>query len=167
MVLAHNKTGRNSGKDKGLVFAVRSIGPLSASDLTCNYTATRSIFSITTTNHAPFVVIQTRSHGYTHTDGYNQIHGLGVRCLQSTSLVPRSICLLSFEPLHSELFITFYLSKLVTIWNCNTPPQLRITELANVQRDNWKVCCSTICFPFLIPHFYLLKSSNHTFINSQ
>jgi hypothetical protein len=29
------------------------------------------------------------------------------------------------------------------------------------------VCCSTICFPFLIPHFYLLKSSNHTFINSQ
>ena len=30
-----------------------------------------------------------------------------------------------------------------------------------------KVCCRTICFPFLISHFYLHKSSNHTFINSQ
>ena len=33
MVLAHHRTGRNSRKDKGLVFAMRSIGPLSASDV--------------------------------------------------------------------------------------------------------------------------------------
>ena len=33
MVLANNKNGRNSRKDKGLVFAVQSIGPLSASQL--------------------------------------------------------------------------------------------------------------------------------------
>jgi hypothetical protein len=31
MVLAHKKTSRNSRKDKGLIFAVQSIGPLSAS----------------------------------------------------------------------------------------------------------------------------------------
>jgi hypothetical protein len=31
MVLAHHRTGRNFRKDKGLVFAVRNIGPLSAS----------------------------------------------------------------------------------------------------------------------------------------
>jgi hypothetical protein len=31
MVSAHNKTGRSSKKDKGLVFAMQSIGPLSTS----------------------------------------------------------------------------------------------------------------------------------------
>jgi hypothetical protein len=41
-----------------------------------------------------------------------------------------------------------------------------MSELDYYQGDNGKVSYKTICFPFLISHFYLHKSSNHTFINS-
>ena len=41
------------------------------------------------------------------------------------------------------------------MWSCNTSTRLRITQLANVQRDNGKVCC----YMFSVSYFSFLPSS--------